>query len=268
MQYSVPLFAKPVLRGWGNLSAVSALKQPYSLSALTVVAMLQTMSNNILIVENDPLLQKILQTGLEQFYHCTLVSSVARACSELELHDYSAVILDRVLDDGDGIEVVTYLRDLSAQTRVLIISMLDRSPDKIHGLASGADDYLAKPFSMVELKLRIEKLLSSTRLEPERVLRGGPLELHTESGVVVHHDQSIQLRKKESQILACLLQYRNRTVRRETLCAHVWPAQLDRPQYSTLDVYIRRLRMALRDAGQHIKTARGFGYQFCESPVG
>lgn len=223
------------------------------------------MSNNILIVENDPLLQKIVQTGLEQFYSCTVVSSVSKACTELERHAYAAVVLDRILDDGDGIEVISYLRDYAYQTRVLIISMLDRAPDRIHGLASGADDYLSKPFSMVELKLRIEKLISSKRLEPERIYTAGSLELHSDTGLVIYQGQSVQLRKKESQILACLLEYKNRTVSRATLCAQVWPSLLEQPQYSTLDVYIRRLRMALGKAGSYIKTMRGFGYQFCES---
>lgn len=220
---------------------------------------------NILIVENDTTLAETVATHLKnKNYFCTLVTTVSDAISELENFSYDLILLDRILSDGDGIEVAEFVSDFSFQTKILMLSELGQVIERIKGLENGADDYLPKPFSLTELTLKVEKLLLSHKLKPQELLQLGKISVSPESGEVTIHGTKKILRKKEVQLLTCLIRHKNQVVSRKKIIDTVWSGGYDLPTESTLDVYIRRIRVQLGKYKSQIKTVRGFGYMALE----
>ncbi|MCA9368694.1 MAG: response regulator transcription factor [Pseudomonadales bacterium] len=217
---------------------------------------------SVLVVENDPLLTQSLKN------HCKhkgipahFTGKLTAALDLIEQEKFSVVVVDRMLDDGDGIELVEYLHDISPQTKVIVCSNMGSEHDRIYGLETGADAYLSKPFSFSEFSLILEKLLRVHKQIESHVLRAGAVVLHTSSGVVTIGNCTKQLRKKETQLLACLMIHKNTVVSRNDLIEYVWGITDSQPNYNTLDVYIRRIRMSFgKDHAHFIQTKRGFGY--------
>jgi len=216
---------------------------------------------NILIVENDITLSKMIKDYFShKNFECNTCSSVDKACSLIEENDFDIVILDRVLDDGDGIEVAEFINDFNFKTRILILSQKSRTEDKIAGFEVGADDYLSKPFAISELSLRVNSLLSKQKLKNSHSLSLGPVSIFPKTGEVILNNITSTMRKKEIQILACLFKHKNHVVSRTMIINDVWSGGSEIPTHTTLDVYIRRIRIFLGDNKNIIKTVRGFGY--------
>lgn len=220
--------------------------------------------NSVLVVENDLLLTQSLKN------HCkykgipaTFTSQISKAIDLLEEKPFSVVVIDRVLDDGDGLELVEYLRDISPQVKVLVCSQLGSETERISGLELGADAYLPKPFSFTEFSLILHKLLHIHKQIEDTTLSAGDVQLNPNSGIVTIQGTDFKLRKKESQLLACLMIHKNAVVSRNALIEYVWGISTETPNYNTLDVYIRRIRMTLTHKYAYkIKTIRSFGYSF------
>ncbi len=220
------------------------------------------MQKSILVVENDPNLCASLVTHCnKRNFSVSTAGSVTSAYQKLNSGRFDLAIIDRGLDDGDGIEIIEYLHDYNPDTRILMCSRLGDSTDRIHSLSCGADSCLVKPFSFMELSLKIDRLLSLERSQVGDVLSAGKLSLNNTSGIVTIDGHTFRLRKKEAEVLSCLLKYKNQVVSRETLISAVWGMIDDTPEFGTLDVYVRRIRMRLRTFGHLIKTIRGYGYQ-------
>lgn len=223
------------------------------------------MQKNILVVENDQLLcQSLTVHCKKKDYLVTTTPSLSQAYTALENTRFDLAIVDRGLDDGDGIEVVEYLHDCSPNTRILVCSKLGEHMDRVHALSQGADTCISKPFTFSELSLKIERLLSLERKQRTEVLTAGILNLYPQSGTVLINNHRFFLRKRECEVLGCLLQYKNQVVSRDRLISTIWGPIDDTPEYGTLDVYIRRIRMKLKSYGTAIKTVRGYGYQVCD----
>jgi DNA-binding response OmpR family regulator len=223
---------------------------------------------DILILEDDLQLQSILTTMLSQQHHCYGARTLADAYQQLEKHAFDLVLVDRKLPDGDGLEILGYIHDMLPQTKLLALTSQAKVEDRVVGLEQGADDYLAKPFSMAELKLRIQKLLQMERKLLDTVLRAGDLTFSPKTGVVTMPQKSVQLRRREAQILECLLRYKNQVVPRSTLIKNIWSTADLYPTETTLDVYIRRIRVQLEIYSNYIVTVRGFGYRFSAAAEG
>ena len=148
------------------------------------------------------------------------------------------------------------------------MSRLSEVADKVKTLQQGADDYLAKPFSSQELLIRIQRLLEKEKVLPQDYYSVGEVKLYPETGQLLLRDKKITLRKRESQVLACLLKKPKQVVTRAMLIDQIWRGQDDIPCYSTLDVYVRRIRMVLGQKFNVIKTVRGFGYMAAGSEAG
>lgn len=223
---------------------------------------------HILLAENDKSLSQTLYTLLHQKgFSVSCVSDLESAYEVMDSKACDLIIIDRLLDDGDGIELVSYAREVSSYSHLLCLSQLDSGKEKIHGLAKGADDYLAKPFDTEELMLRVERLLAKQKLKNDRELVVGAVHLFPETGQVLTPQGKVQLRRRESQLLSCLFRYQNRTLSRDNLIDMVWKGTSSIPSYTTLDVYIRRIRVALGASKDIIQTVRGFGYKATASEV-
>ena len=177
------------------------------------------------------------------------------------------VLLDIMLPEEDGISILKSLRQ-NPQTATLPIIMLTAKNtefDRVEGLDAGADDYISKPFGMMELIARIRAVLR--RRSPEEhpaELRFGILSVSPLRHEVLVNDRQVPLTYKEFMLLQLLLENRDRVMTREVLLDRIWGLGAER-ENRTLDVHIRTLRQKLGDAGVYIQTIRGVGYRFCGS---
>lgn len=215
----------------------------------------------ILVLEDDLELGKALKQVLtDAGYLVKQVATIAGAYDILGKTGFDLVIIDRMVGDGDGLEIAGFLKDVSFGTKVLFLTHKNEVADRVKGLESGADDYLGKPFQTRELLLRVKVLLHRQKLKDQEYLQLGELHLQPSSGRLKLADSECHLRKREAEILACLIRLHGSVVSKASLIEYVWQSQDDIPTHTTLEVYIRRLRMALGKQQSMIKTVRGFGY--------
>ena len=173
----------------------------------------------------------------------------------------SLVLLDIMLPEEDGISVLKTLRSSARTCRLPVIMLTAKGTeyDKVLGLDAGADDYLAKPFGMMELLSRIRALLRRTRQETD-TYRCGVLTVDQTRHTVTVTDKEVVLTQKEFEVLCLLLKNRGQVLSRERLIEDVWGYAFT-GESRTVDVHVRTLRQKLGEAGAYIETVRGYGYK-------
>ncbi len=176
------------------------------------------------------------------------------------------VLLDIMLPEEDGLSILRKLRNNSetAKISVIMVTAKDSEYDKIIGLDSGADDYMTKPFSMMELISRIKALLRRTQNDyVNKEIKIGNLSVNPEKHLVNAAGKNITLTYKEYQLLLHLMQNKGIVFSREKLLNKIWGYDFD-GENRTVDVHIRTLRTKLGECGAMIETVRGFGYKIGE----
>ena len=176
-------------------------------------------------------------------------------------HIPSLVLLDIMLPEEDGISVLKTLRSSARTCRLPVIMLTAKGTeyDKVLGLDAGADDYLAKPFGMMELLSRIRALLRRTQQETD-TYRCGVLTVDRIRHTVTVNGQKVILTQKEFEVLCLLLKNRGQVLSRERLIEDVWGYAFT-GESRTVDVHVRTLRQKLGEAGAYIETVRGYGYK-------
>lgn len=183
------------------------------------------------------------------------------AAMDRELPDL--VILDLMLPEEDGLHILKRLRESSRTEKLPILLLTAKSSeyDKVLGLDSGADDYVAKPFGMLELLSRIRVQLRRTHRDTQEVrYRCGVLEVDPGRHTVHVSGEAVSLTQKEFEVLRLLLAHRGQVFSREQLLEQVWGYAYT-GESRTVDVHIRTLRQKLGPAGAYIETVRGYGYK-------
>ncbi|MBP3674270.1 MAG: response regulator transcription factor [Oscillospiraceae bacterium] len=176
------------------------------------------------------------------------------------------ITLDVMLPDMDGIEILKTLRSSSATEKIPVIMASARGTeyDKVMGLDLGADDYLAKPFSMMEMVSRIKAVLRRTApVEDNKPLRLGSIEMLTDSHTVRVEGARIELTLKEFELLRIFLKHPGRVYTRDQLLEKIWGSDY-LGETRTVDVHIGTLRTKLGACGEYIRTVRGVGYRMEE----
>ena len=174
----------------------------------------------------------------------------------------SLALLDVMLPEEDGISVLKKLRASAHTARLPIIMLTAKGTeyDKVLGLDAGADDYVAKPFGMMELLSRIRALLRRTEREDDALYRCGQLTVDPGSHTVLVGDREVALTQKEFEVLCLLLKNKGQVLSRERLIEDVWGYAFT-GESRTVDVHVRTLRQKLGEAGACIETVRGYGYK-------
>lgn len=218
----------------------------------------------LLLIEDDIESAKYLIKGLrEQGYvidHCDNgKEGLFLAASE----KYDAMIIDRMVPEVDGITIIQTLRASGNQTPMIILTALDKVEERVKGLKSGADDYLAKPYSFTELLARLEAITRRKAAEKAVTkLVCGDLEMDLLTREVKRGGKAIDLQAREFALLEYLIRNHGTVVTRTMLLEHVWDYNFD-PQTNVIDVHISRLRQKI-DKGfekSMIQTLRGAGYK-------
>ena len=179
-----------------------------------------------------------------------------------KLYDYDIIILDLMLPDIDGYEVLRRLRAARVRTPILILSGLGELDHKIKGLGFGADDFLTKPFDRRELIARIQAIVRRSKGHSESTIRTGKLTVNLDSRVAVVDDHPLHLTAKEYGILELLSLRKGTTLTKEMFLNHLYGG-MDEPELKIIDVYICKLRKKLANASEgrnFIETVWGRGY--------
>ncbi len=217
----------------------------------------------VLIVEDERKVGQFIERGLtEQSYTARLTGSCTEARDALAESPYDVIVLDLGLPDGDGLDLLKEWRSAGFNEPVLILSARDAVADRIHGLNLGADDYLAKPFSMDELLARLRSLLRRQSGSKTTTLEFAGIKMDLLAREVTSLGQRVDLTSREFALLELFLQNRDRVLTRTLISERIWEASYDL-ETNLIDVYVRRLRQKLgaTDDRPIIHTIRGTGYR-------
>ncbi len=216
----------------------------------------------ILIVEDDPEGRGVLVQGLAECGHeAACAADFGEGLALAKTQDFDALIIDRMLPGGDGLAIVEALRAQRIMTPAVFLTGLNEVDDRIAGLRAGGDDYIAKPFSFLELLARLEAILRRKEEAPETILRVGDLELNSITRAVRRANTEIVLMPREFRLLEFLMRHAGQTVTRTMILEAVWKYRFE-PETNIIDVQMTRLRQKV-DRGFEtplIRTVRGSGY--------
>lgn len=217
----------------------------------------------IYIVEDDKNISEIESFSLKNAGHQTVEFPDGRSFyKELAENKPDLILLDIMLPDEDGLSILRKIREKRETKRIPVIMVTAKTTeiDKVKGLDNGADDYMTKPFGVMELVSRVKALLRRTgEQDAEKVIKIGDLVIDDEKRKVFVSGSSVELTYKEYELLHYLAQNQEIVLPRDSIMEHIWHANCE-IESRTLDVHIKTLRHKLGDAGKYIKTVRNVGY--------
>jgi len=220
----------------------------------------------ILVVEDDPRLGPALQGRIEQAgFVVDIAASCGDAYAAAASAEFALIVLDRRLPDGDGLDQVKMFRLLQPGIRIIMLTALDKTHEKVAGLDAGADDYLTKPFHADELLARIRAALRRPGAAPQPAIKCGNLRYDPQTRDFAVGDKPIGLKRREHLILEALILRARRVVQRAAFMEAVYGFE-DEVQPNALDAQVSRLRARLAEAGAsvQIRPIRGVGYMLSE----
>ncbi len=221
----------------------------------------------LLIVEDELSLINSITDYFEQSdFLCDGVLTFREAVTRIEDFTYDCIILDINLPDGNGFQLLQYLRECKKDDSVIIISARDSLDDKIAGLNLGADDYLAKPFHLSELNARVKALIRRKYTQGINQLEMGNITLDLSAHTVNCNNKPVALTKNEFDLLLYLLNNKNKVVSKQAIAEHIYGDQADNlPSFDFVYSQIKNLKRKLKEKGceEQIQTVYGLGYKLC-----
>lgn len=217
----------------------------------------------ILVIEDEQRLARYIKKGLEEHHFAVDVAFDGEQgifCAEV--NEYDVLILDLLLPKKEGMTVLQELRQKGSQVPVLILTARDTVTDKVAGFDAGADDYLTKPFSFLELLARVRALLRRGKVEPQAKLEMGDLVMDLTAHRASRAGKVLQLTSKEFALLEFFLRNPGRVLTRTVIAEHVWDYGFENTLSNVIDVFVNRLRSKIdRDfTPKLLHTVKGVGY--------
>ena len=223
----------------------------------------------VLLVEDDASTARSIELALaSEGIICDKAELGEEGLEVGKLYDYDIIILDLILPDIDGYEVLLRLRSAKVKVPVLILSGLSGADQKIKGLGFGADDYLTKPFNRGELIARIQAIVRRSKGHSESVLRFDKVTINLDTRIVEVDGSPVHLTSKEYAILELLAMRRGTVLTKEMFLNHLYGG-IDEPELKIIDVFVCKLRKKLAEASDgtnYIETVWGRGYMLKEFP--
>ena len=218
-----------------------------------------------MVVEDDKSLRQIIRETLDaEGMVVETAPTYAKAMLKLEDYSYDCVLLDIMLPDGSGMDLLDYMKSIGKRENVIIISAKDSIDDKVLGLDKGADDYLAKPFHIAELVARVRSVVRRKDHGGEMIVTFGNIALRPDKSAVTVAGTPLDLNRKELDILAYFLTRPNHLVNKQTLAEAVWGDHIDQvDNFDFLYAQMKNLRKKMKDAcaDVEIRAVYGIGYK-------
>ena len=221
----------------------------------------------VLLVEDEQRLSNIIKKGLlEEGYAVDVAYDGEEGQCLAESEEYDLIILDIMLPKIDGLTLCRSLREKNIKTPVLMLTAKTTIEDKVAGLDNGADDYMTKPFSFLELRSRIQALIRRSKQESSPILKVVDLVVDPIKHTVTRNDKNITLTPKEFSILELLMRHKDEVVTRTMITEHAWDYNFD-SMSNIVDVFVASLRRKIdKTAGKKlIHTVHGVGYRLTEN---
>jgi DNA-binding response OmpR family regulator len=226
------------------------------------------MSDKVLIVDDDPAVCKLLEKVMHSNdLETSVADSGLAALNQLKNHTYDMILMDVMLGDMEGFEVIKRLRSQGIQTPVMIVSGRNEDYDSLYGLSVGADDYITKPFRPLVLGAKVKALIRRNKnqvLYSSDVLECGSFTYNTSTMRFYKNGEEIVLSSKESSLMLLFLKHPGQVFTKDMIYDHVWGNSVAVDDNAIM-VYINRLRGKIEENRQkpvHIVTVRGLGYRF------
>jgi DNA-binding response OmpR family regulator len=219
----------------------------------------------LLIVEDEFLLrQSMIEFLSASSYLCESSSNYQDALEKIESYDYDCIILDIMLPDGSGLDLLKNLKQNNKTEGVIIISAKGELNDKIFGIEMGADDYLAKPFHLSELAVRVAAIIRRKSFQGKSQIILGNISIDIQGKRVTVGDKELDLTQKEYQLLIYLAINKNRVLSKNAIAQHLWGDDMDFPDnFDFIYAHIKNLRKKIVAAGSEdcIRSIYGEGYK-------
>ena len=222
----------------------------------------------ILIIEDEPALNESIALYLKkEGLVCETALTYLEASRKIHDYEYDVLVVDILLPDGNGLEVVRQLKASDSEAGIIIISAKNSLDDKIIGLDLGADDYLTKPFHLAELNSRIKALIRRRKFVGHRHIIFNEIKIDPDEAQVRVNNQLLSLTKKEYDLLLFFISNQNRVLTKGAIAEHLWGDHIDSvDSFDFLFTHIKNLRKKIVTAGgkNYIKTMYGMGYKFSD----
>lgn len=219
----------------------------------------------ILIIEDEKELASSISSYLtKEKYMCECVNSFAFASEKIDLYKYDCLIVDIMLPDGNGLELIKKIKKSRSNSGIIIISARNSLNDKILGLDIGADDYITKPFHLSELNSRIKSIIRRRNFSGENEILFEKMKILPDRNQIFIDDKEISLTKKEYDLIIYMVMNKNRVVTKESIAEHLWGDNIDMvDSYDFIYNHIKNLRKKIIDAGgeDYIETFYKIGYR-------
>lgn len=226
------------------------------------------MADKVLIADDDPAICKLLEKVMRSNdLETTTVNSGAEALSVIKSHTFDIILMDIMLGDMEGFEVIKKIRDQGISTPIMVVSGRNEDYDSLYGLSLGADDYITKPFRPLVLGAKVKALIRRNKnliLDSSDKLECGPFSYDTASMRFYKNGEELILSSKESSLFLLFLKHPQQIFTKDMIYEHVWGNTIAVDDNAIM-VYINRLRSKIEEDRQHPKyiiTVRGLGYRF------
>lgn len=222
----------------------------------------------ILIVEDEHRLSDSIVAYLSsEKYRCEQAFSYAEARQKVSIYEYDCIVLDLMLPGGDGLDILRLLRERNNTAGVIIVSAKGSVDDKLIGLGIGADDYLAKPFHLAELSMRIYAVIRRRQFQAANVMQSNGIRIDLRQGLVEVNGQDVALTKTEYGLLLFFLGNKNRVISKSAIAEHLSGDMADMlDSHDFVYAHIKNLKAKLAKAGlqNRIRNVYGMGYKWTE----
>ena len=219
----------------------------------------------VLLVEDEKTLAYEVEAFLKKaFYVCDLAHNARQGLEKIECNLYDFILLDLGLPDSDGLVLLEQAKKTHPDAAYIILTARGNIEDRIKGLDLGADDYLPKPFSLLELQSRMQAISRRKSGMNSQIIPLGEFTVDIQQRIVTHHETAIELTRKEFDLLSYMLLHKNRVLTRLQLSEHIWGSFVDEDCDSNyIDVHIKNIRKKLGAHGSidWLETKRGVGYK-------
>jgi DNA-binding response OmpR family regulator len=219
----------------------------------------------LLIEDEKELASDIIKYLIEEGYLIEYASTYNEGQQKLSLYDYDCAIIDITLPGGNGLDLISMIKQKLLNTGIIIISAKDSLDDKIMGLETGSDDYLTKPFYLSELNARIKSILRRRNFSGNKEIIIDEIRMTLNDSQIQVYGKPLSLTKKEYELLLFFAANINRVITKESIAEHLWGDSIDTADsFDFIYTHIKNLRKKILDLGgkDHIQTIYGMGYKF------